>query len=125
VQRFDLGVVVLGYLLTTDRHTHVRRPRHHVMITVAGHLLVDPAQRAAYLAGCRDVVGAARNTAGCLDCCLSPDVIGPARINLLERWDSQQAVDAFQGSGPCSDQQMAIHGAAVVEYDIVNRRTLR
>ena len=35
------------------------------MVIVAGHLLVDPDERAAYLEVCREVVEQARRTDGC------------------------------------------------------------
>jgi hypothetical protein len=41
----------------------------------------------------------ARITAGCLDFALSADLIAPGRINVLERRESQAAVEAFRGSG--------------------------
>jgi quinol monooxygenase YgiN len=94
------------------------------MIIVAGHLLVDPAQREAYLADCTAVVIQARSTSGCLDFCLSADLVDPARINILERWDSQDAVEAFRGSGPSSEQQAAIRAASVAEYEIADIRQL-
>jgi quinol monooxygenase YgiN len=37
------------------------------MVTVAGHITVDPEQRESYLAGCMSVVEQARRAAGCLD----------------------------------------------------------
>ena len=36
-------------------------------IVVAGHLMVEPADRTAYLVDCREVVSLARLAAGCLD----------------------------------------------------------
>lgn len=88
------------------------------MIIVAGHLIVDPSNRANYLADCAAVVTQARGTPGCLDFSLSADLIDPARINIFERWQSRQALHAFRGSGTSDDQQTAIRDAAVAEYDI-------
>ena len=69
------------------------------VVIVAGHLIVDPSQRDDYLAGCVEVVRAARAAAGCLDFALSADLIDAGRINILERWESAAAVEAFRGSG--------------------------
>ncbi len=74
-------------------------------IVVAGHLIVEPAVRAAYLADCREVVRQARLAAGCLDFTISADLLDPGRINILERWESRAAVETFRGSGPSDDQQ--------------------
>ena len=94
------------------------------MVIVAGHLLVDPEERAAYLEGCLPVVEAARATDGCLDFAITADLLDPARVNVYERWDSQDAVEAFPGSGPTGDQQAAIRRATVSEYGAVEERVL-
>jgi quinol monooxygenase YgiN len=94
------------------------------MVIVAGHLVVDPEQRDAYLSGCAEVVRQARRTAGCLDFALSADVIEPGRINVFERWESTAAVEAFRGSGPSDEQGAAIVAASVAEYDVAGERNL-
>ena len=94
------------------------------MVIVAGHLIVDPARRDDYLSGCVDVVRAARGTEGCLDFALSADLVDAGRINILERWESQEAVEAFRGSGVDEEQGAAIVTASVAEYDIGATRSL-
>jgi quinol monooxygenase YgiN len=94
------------------------------MVIVAGHVVVDPDEREAYLQGCRDVVEAARRTDGCLDFAISADVLDPARINVYERWESQEAVEAFRGAGVGDDQAAAIRSASVAEYGAVEERVL-
>lgn len=94
------------------------------MLIVAGHLNVDPASREAYLAGCVRVVELARATGGCLDFAISPDLVDPGRINVLERWTSQDAVNAFRGSGPSDEQGAAILSGAVSEFDVEAERAL-
>lgn len=93
-------------------------------IIVAGHLTVAPEHRADYLAGCADVVRQARAAAGCLDFAISADLLDTSRINILERWSSRAAVDAFRGSGPGDDQGAAMISASVAEYDIAAERIL-
>lgn len=88
------------------------------MIVVAGALFVDPAARDAYLAGCRAVVEQARATEGCADFALSPDLVDPGRINVYERWDDEQALLRFRGSGPSDDQAAAIRHADVRELRV-------
>lgn len=94
------------------------------MVIVAGHLIVDPDTRDAYLEGCRSVVEAARVAEGCLVFALSPDLLDPGRINILERWESQGAVEAFRGSGVSGEQAAEIRTASVAEYDVVGERRL-
>jgi quinol monooxygenase YgiN len=93
-------------------------------IVVAGHLIVEPADRAAYLEDCREVVRQARVADGCLDFTISADLLDPSRINILERWESRAAVETFRGSGPSDDQQSAIVSASVTEYDVDAARSL-
>ena len=93
-------------------------------VVVAGHLLVDPEQRDAYLAGCVEVVTAARQTPGCLEFSLSADLLDPGRIQIFERWTSQGAVEAFRGDGPSGEQAATVVGASVAEYDVAGARSL-
>jgi quinol monooxygenase YgiN len=94
------------------------------VVIVAGHVVVDPEQRDDYLSGCVEVVRRARRAAGCLDFSLSADLLESGRINILERWESQSAVEAFRGSGPSDEQGAAILAAAVAEYDVGDERSL-
>lgn len=88
------------------------------MLIVAGHLIVAADQRQAYLRGCVPVVQQARTVDGCLDFAISADLTDPQRINIFERWESREAVDAFRGSGPSDEQGAQIRSAAVAEYTI-------
>jgi quinol monooxygenase YgiN len=94
------------------------------MVIVSGHLRVDPAERDAYLAGCREVIVAARAAEGCLDFHLSPDPLEPDRINIYEQWASVAAVEAFRGAGPSGDQQATIRDAAVFQHEIADTQRL-
>ena len=94
------------------------------MVIVAGHITVDPAERDAYLAGCVTVVEQARAAEGCLDFAIGPDLVDPGRITILERWASQEAVEAFRGSGPSDGQGAAMLSASVAEYDVAGVRNL-
>ncbi len=94
------------------------------MVIVAGHIIVDPAQRESYLAGCVSVVEHARVASGCVDFAISADLVDPGRINIFERWESQAAVEAFRGSGPSDEQGTAMLSASVAEYDVADGRSL-
>ncbi|NRQ50843.1 antibiotic biosynthesis monooxygenase family protein [Aeromicrobium stalagmiti] len=88
------------------------------MLIVAGHLVVAPDGRDAYLQGCVAVVERARQAQGCLDFALSADLVDPGRINILERWDNENDLLAFRGSGPSGDQQVAVLDASVRRYEV-------
>ena len=88
------------------------------MIIVSGKLYVDPAERDTYVDGCRTVVEAARAAPGCLDFAISADLLEPGRINVYERWETDESVEAFRGSGPPDEQQAQILDAEVARYRI-------
>ena len=94
------------------------------MVIVAGHITVEPEQRAVYLAGCISVVEQARRAAGCLDFAISADLVDPGRVNIFERWESQAAVEAFRGGGPSEAQGAVMRSASVAEYDVADVRQL-
>lgn len=88
------------------------------MIIVMGWLRVAADDRDGYLSGCRPVVEAARLAPGCAEFHLSADPIEGDRINVVERWESVDDVEAFRGTGPSPDQQAAILDAEVVQYEV-------
>jgi quinol monooxygenase YgiN len=94
------------------------------MVIVAGFIVVDPLCRDNYLANCSEVIRLARHTAGCLDFAISADPVDAGRVNIVERWESQAAVDAFRASGPSDEQQEAIVSGCVCEYDVTAQRRL-
>ncbi len=94
------------------------------VIIVAGFLRVRPEERASYLIGCAEVIRAARATSGCIDFHLSADPIEPGRINIFEQWDTVEAVEAFRGSGPSGEQQVAVVDASVAQYAISGSTSL-
>jgi quinol monooxygenase YgiN len=94
------------------------------MVIVAGHVIVEPEQREAYLASCVIVVELARKAAGCLDFAVSADLVDPGRVNIFERWESPAAVEAFRSGGPSDEQATAMLSASVAEYDIAGTRSL-
>lgn len=94
------------------------------MIIVAGHLVVDPDTRQGTLDARCDVIVAARAAEGCHDFYLSADPIEADRINILERWESVAAVEAFRGDGPSDEQQQGITDADVAQYEIADTAPL-
>lgn len=94
------------------------------MVIVTGHLNVEPSEREDYLAGCVSAIEAARKAPGCLDFAVSADLVDAGRVNVVERWESQEAVEAFRGDGPDQAQQDAVLSASVAEYDVTDERTL-
>jgi quinol monooxygenase YgiN len=94
------------------------------MVIVAGHVMVDPEQREAYLAASVKIVEKAREADGCLDFAMTADPIDPGRLNLFERWESQAAVKAFRRRAPRHKHAAAILSGSVAEYDVADVRHL-
>ncbi|WP_233521353.1 putative quinol monooxygenase [Streptomyces triticagri] len=60
----------------------------------------------------------ARAADGCLDFALSADLLDPDRINVYERWESDETLARFRGAGPTGDQAAKIRDAEVSKYRI-------
>ncbi|MEU7208160.1 antibiotic biosynthesis monooxygenase family protein [Streptomyces sp. NPDC044989] len=88
------------------------------MIIIAGKLWVDAADRDSYLVGCSKAVEQARAAEGCLDFALSADLVDPERINVYERWETDEALARFRGTGPDPEQAARIREAEVRKYRI-------
>ncbi|MFC6080069.1 putative quinol monooxygenase [Sphaerisporangium aureirubrum] len=88
------------------------------MIIVSGKLYVDAGERGVYLESCRPVVEQARVAAGCLDFALSADPLDPSRINVYERWESDEALEQFRGAGVEAEQAARILDADVMRYRV-------
>ncbi len=88
------------------------------VLIIAGRLHVHPENRDRYLAECVEVVTAARSAPGCLDFALTADTVDPSRIEVYERWDSDETLHAFRGSGPDGAQASEILDADVQKYRI-------
>lgn len=83
------------------------------MLTIAGHLVVDPTERDAYVDECAATVQAAYAAPGCLDFSITADTVDAARVRVYERWEDEDQLLAFRGSGPSDAQQTAILDADV------------
>lgn len=94
------------------------------MIIIAGHLAVAAEERDAFLEGCVSVVEQARDASGCLDFSINADLVDPGRVNVYERWETREAVEAFRGEGPSEEQGTQILAGKVAEYDVATERDL-
>jgi quinol monooxygenase YgiN len=88
------------------------------VLIIAGSLIVDPADRTAFLAANADVVGQARTSDGCLDFVQAADPLEPSRINIFERWDNEEHLLAFRGAGQPESDSPPIQSADVKRYVI-------
>ena len=88
------------------------------MLIIAGRLEVDPDDRDRYVSDCRPVVEQARSAPGCLDFAITADPLDEARVNIYERWESDQLLEQFRGSGPDAGLGGRIRNASVSKYRI-------
>ncbi|MGB3258773.1 MAG: antibiotic biosynthesis monooxygenase [Ornithinimicrobium sp.] len=91
------------------------------MIIVAGHLCVAASEHDQYLAAVEDTAIQARRAPGCHDFVQSADPIDPERINIYERWGTDELLMSFRSSGDERVQPLPtpeLLGAEVAKYRI-------
>lgn len=89
------------------------------MIIVSGKIFVASGMSTLFVEKSLDAVKAARVAKGCLDFVVAVDPIEYDRVNVYEKWESEDALDAFRGSGPASDISSLIRDAQVSQHRIV------
>ena len=88
------------------------------MIIIAGTLEVDAAARDRYLDAVADVSRTAREFDGCHDFVQAADPIEASRINVYERWESDDHLHRFRNSGGIEAETPPIRAADVRKYRI-------
>ena len=88
------------------------------MIIIAGSLYLDADARDRYLAATFDVACQARSASGCLDFVQAADPIDPERINIHERWESDEDLHRFRTAGGPELDLPALRSADVHKYRI-------
>lgn len=68
------------------------------MLIIAGKMYVAPEDREELLAGFDKIIRSARAKPECLDFVVSADPIEEGRVNLFERWESEEALKAHQAT---------------------------
>lgn len=87
------------------------------MVIIAGHSLVDGGERDRCVEAFRDLVERARAADGCIDVAVSADPIDPRRFNILEVWESAEAIDRWQKVANGPDLGVESDDSAVKRYD--------
>ena len=88
------------------------------MIIIAGELHVAPADRDRYLAAVEGVTKLARAAGGCLAFVPAADPLVEGRINIYERWESDEELEAFRNAGGPEIETPEILGGDVRRYRI-------
>ena len=92
------------------------------MLIIAGFATVDPGQRDAYVAAHRDLVKRSRQTPGCRDVAISADPLDAQRVNTFERWESEDALDAWRKVADAPDTGIELTDVQVMLYTVSDER---
>ena len=92
------------------------------MLIIAGHARVAEADRDAYVTAHGDLVERARKAAGCGDAVISADPLDPGRVNVFERWDSQEALDAWRAIADAPDTGIEAQSDDVLLFTVTDAR---
>ena len=90
------------------------------MIIIAGTLHVDAHDRERYLTAVAHVTSQARRAPGCLDFVQAADPLDAERINVFERWESDDDLHRFRTSGGPELETPPIRAAAVRKYRVAS-----
>ena len=99
------------------------------MIVVTGHLTIAPEHRDTALAAIADLLPPTRAEDGNEEYRYSIDLEDPNRINIEERWASEEAMTAHMGSEHLATFMGVIGGCiggsvSIVRYDVAGSTTL-
>lgn len=93
------------------------------MLIVAGTFQVDPASRAAFLAGREEMMARSRAEPGCITYVYSADPLEPGLVHLFERWESADALAAHlaaMSSHPRPTDGVTVIAREIQQYEIAN-----
>jgi quinol monooxygenase YgiN len=88
------------------------------MIIVAGWYTVAPEHRDKVVESHTDLVGRARKAEGNLDLAISADPVDPARVNMFELWESDEALNAWRAVANPPAPISEILGGDVQKHEI-------
>ena len=92
------------------------------MLIIAGHATVDAADRDRYVDAHQDLVRRARQAPGCLDVAITADPLVPERVNIFERWDSSEHLDAWRAVADAPDSGIELGPVDVMLYVVSDVR---
>lgn len=92
------------------------------MLIIAGHVSVAPGARDEYVNAHRELVQRCRDADGCLDVAITADAVEPGRVNVFERWASQDALDAWRAIAHAPDTGIGFDAEDVQLFTVTDAR---
>ena len=88
------------------------------MIIIAGYMEIEPKVRDEYVRAHIDLTVRARRAQGCLDLAISADPVRANRVNLFERWATEEALNAWRPVSDAPQLDVEFLGGDVSKYII-------
>ena len=88
------------------------------MIVIAGHFVLDPAQREQAIAAAREMMSETRKEPGCISYTFSADLDEPGRFRIFEEWASAEALALHFQAPHMAKLQEAMGGLGVREMKV-------
>lgn len=92
------------------------------MLIIAGHAKVAADHRDTYVAAFHDMVRRCRAARGCLDIAITADPVDPSRVNIFERWDTRENLDAWRAIADPPRTDIPFDADDVMEYTVESAR---
>ena len=92
------------------------------MLIIAGSTEVDASKRDEYVAAHQDLVMRCRQAPGCLDVAISSDPLDARRVNVFERWESRDALEAWRAVANAPDTGIEMLTDDVMLYGVADVR---
>ena len=87
-------------------------------IIVAGKLIIKSGSRDKFIEKSCEAIMQARNNKACIDFSVSSDPIDIDRINIFEKWESNEALNDFRESGPNNGMFELVTSFDINEYEV-------
>ena len=87
-------------------------------IIVAGKIMIKASSRDAFMERSFKSVKKARESEGCMDFSVSPDLIDSNRVNVFEKWETRQFLEDFREEGPEDDIFSLVESFYINEYEV-------
>jgi len=94
-----------------------------MLLIIAGHVRVAEADRDVHVTAHCDLVERCQKAAGCLDVVISTDPLDPGRVNIFERWESQEVLDAWRAVANSPDPGIEFDADDVQLFTVTDVRS--